>query len=100
VSAIFRFIALHKGLKTKDNLQVVLDLALWSTVELNVGITCTCLSSLRPLVSRLALFTGAKRLKGRSHRGRGIDIPTIATEESGFSIKKPVEQATSASGDN
>ncbi|KAK2761722.1 hypothetical protein FQN54_001550 [Arachnomyces sp. PD_36] len=54
LTSIFRLTALHTLLKSKDPTWDQPATAYWSAIELNMGIICACLATLRPLVSRIA----------------------------------------------
>jgi hypothetical protein len=54
LTSILRLTALHTLLKSKDPTWDQPATAYWSAIELNMGIMCACLATLRPLVSRIA----------------------------------------------
>lgn len=56
-----------------------LDLAYWSTVELNVGIICTCLPSIRLILLRLfprIIGSSISRNKSYEDRTEGYEYPS------------------------
>ncbi|KAL6156741.1 hypothetical protein ACJQWK_06537 [Exserohilum turcicum] len=61
IIAIIKITTFSKGLQTKDPTWDFVEINLWSTIELDVGIICACLASFKPLIARYfprALFTG------------------------------------------
>ncbi|PSN69649.1 hypothetical protein BS50DRAFT_446823, partial [Corynespora cassiicola Philippines] len=53
VISIVRLTTLYRGLNTKDQYWDNAPTAYWSVVELNTGIICACLPTLRPLVRKM-----------------------------------------------
>lgn len=52
--SIVRLIQLHRTKDPKDPLWDSADAAYWSAIEINVGILCACIPTLRPLVKKFA----------------------------------------------
>lgn len=53
VISLVRLTTLHKGIHTTDPFWDNVPAAYWSVVELNCGILCACLPTLRPLFNKL-----------------------------------------------
>ncbi|KAF2749001.1 hypothetical protein M011DRAFT_475753 [Sporormia fimetaria CBS 119925] len=72
--SLIRLTTLHKSIHTTDPFWDNAPTAYWSVVELNCGILCACLPTLRPLVQRiLPRLVGTDR-KGRSVRDEEVRI--------------------------
>ncbi|KAF2466018.1 uncharacterized protein BDR25DRAFT_238612 [Lindgomyces ingoldianus] len=53
IISLVRLSTLHKGINTTDPMWDNAPTAYWSVVELNCGILCACLPTLRPLISKI-----------------------------------------------
>lgn len=92
-----RLSTLHKGIHTQDPFWDNAPAAYWSVVELNCGILCACLPTLRPLIQRviprLLSTVGATPRTGTaiSHKFSTIQKGTRGDAEEGIYIRKDIE---------
>ena len=78
--SIVRFYYLWFGAKSTDVTWDVAAVAMWSAIELNVAIVCSCLMVMKPLVSRFfpGLFT--QDSGDENHRLGYIRAPTASSD--------------------
>lgn len=97
IISCIRLSTLHKGINTHDPFWDNAPAAYWSAVELNCGILCACLPTLRPLIQRVIpqlLSTRgatAKTGTGISHKLSTIPKRSRRDIEEGIYIRKDIE---------
>lgn len=50
---MFRLYYIYAATKSRDRSYIYAQIAIWSTAELNIGIICTCVPTVRPLIRRV-----------------------------------------------
>ena len=68
-----------------------MDVSIWSTIEINIGIICACMPTLRLILVRLFPFLGGTRNTGKYYNASGSniksDLPSrIRAEERGSNM--------------
>jgi hypothetical protein len=102
IISLIRLSTLHKGINTKDPFWDNAPAAYWSVVELNCGILCACLPTLRPLIQRMVprIFStyrssgrgsNGRQSSGYSHRLSSLRKKESRDPEDGIYIRKEVE---------
>ncbi|KAF2116650.1 hypothetical protein BDV96DRAFT_645067 [Lophiotrema nucula] len=96
IISLIRLSTLHKGINTTDPFWDNAPAAYWSVVELNCGILCACLPTLRPLISKFVpkLLTTrgstAKSSTGTSNRLSALHSKKSQPED-GIYVRKEIE---------
>jgi len=92
-----RLSALHKGVHTTDPFWDNAPAAYWSVVELNCGILCACLPTLRPLIQKavphlLSTHGHHDRTEDASNKISTLDSQrTRGDLEDGIYVRKDIE---------
>lgn len=86
ISSILRLRTLYIATKSKDPTWDKTDAVYWTAVELNTGIICASMTTLRPLVSRMlpGVFSTNKSSKNPSYV-----MVSGGKQSTGVSIKEP-----------
>ncbi|OAL49913.1 hypothetical protein IQ07DRAFT_644183 [Pyrenochaeta sp. DS3sAY3a] len=91
--SIVRLIELHRTNGTKDPLWDSAATAYWSAIELNVGILCACIPTLRPLVKKFAprLIGSTARETLYAHQFGSVQTKRSKINETGIYVQKEIE---------
>ncbi|CCU81853.1 PTH11-like integral membrane protein [Blumeria hordei DH14] len=73
ISAL-RLYSLYLVSVSKDITWDITNMTIWSIIELNVGIICLCVSTLRPLISRLQSFFCRKKVPNSDIRRTSVIV--------------------------
>ncbi|KAF2017379.1 hypothetical protein BU24DRAFT_149608 [Aaosphaeria arxii CBS 175.79] len=99
IMSLVRLSTLHKGINTQDPFWDNAPAAYWSVVELNCGIICACLPTLRPLIQKITphlLSTGPRtgtntNFSNELDRFPKHDTQTNKDVEHGIFVQKDLE---------
>jgi hypothetical protein len=100
--SLIRLSTLHRAINTKDPFWDNAPAAYWSVVELNCGIICACLPTLRPLIQKaVPNFWSTRNGTARSGTSNSHGLSTFKSsfsrkkerdpEEDGIYVQKEVE---------